>query len=74
MRGFKEMAVLESNPCRHIYTPVTFKLIGINQKLNKAVLDTGCNKTLIPAQLLDFGMSRDKAKELLLMSNNVELA
>lgn len=74
MRGFKELAVLESNPCRHIYTPVTFSLNGINQKLNKAVLDTGCNKTLIPAQLIDFGMSRDKAKELLLMSNSVPIA
>lgn len=35
MRGFKELAVLESNPCKHIYTPVTFSLNGINQKLHK---------------------------------------
>ena len=74
MHGFKELAVLESNTCKHIYTPVTFSLNGITQKLNKAALDTGCNKTLIPAQLLDLGMPRDEAKELLLMSNNVPIA
>lgn len=74
MHGYKELAVIESNPCRHICTPVTFSLDGINQRLHKAVLDTGCNLTLIPAQLLDFGMSRDKAKELLLMSNSVPIA
>ena len=74
MRGFKDIAVLESNLCRHIYAPVTFSLIEINQKLHKAALDTGCDKTSIPAQLLDFGMAKDKAKELMLMSNNVPIS
>ena len=35
MHGYKELAVIESNPCRHICTPVTFSLNGITQKLHK---------------------------------------
>ena len=74
MRGFKDIAVLESDPCRHICAPVTFSLFGRNQKLHKAALDTGCDLTSIPAQILDFGMTKDQAKELLLLSNKVPIS
>lgn len=40
MHGYKELAVIESNPCRHICTPVTFSLYDLqHQTIKRRQLD-----------------------------------
>ena len=71
MLGFDNLDIVESVPMRHIKTNLHCDMIGIHQGLTDVALDTGCNRSLIPAQLLNFGMSRDKALDILMVSTNV---